>query len=94
MACLELTHAQHAETDDLTRRIHALHHGVVGGGLFIASRVGKADFQEIRLRVEPDFYFISHKSTSKQDGFEDNPASKDNLWIPVFFQQNRLFPIC
>jgi hypothetical protein len=43
--------------------IHTLHHGVMLGFFFVASDVGKTDFEEIRFRVEPDFYFIGHKSS-------------------------------
>gem|GEM_PF-3404941 len=34
--------------------------GVGLGFLLVTSGVRKADFEEIRLRVEPDFYFIGH----------------------------------
>ena len=58
VAFLEFAHAHDAEADDLPLRVHALHDGVMFGYLFVASGVGKTDFQEIPLRVEPDSYFI------------------------------------
>ena len=43
--------------------IHALHHDVVLGLLFVTGCIGKADFKEIGFRVEPQFYFVGHKSS-------------------------------
>jgi hypothetical protein len=58
VALLELAHAHDAEADDAPLRVHALHDGVMFGFLFVASGVGKTDFEEIPFRVEPDPYFI------------------------------------
>ena len=59
----EPAHAKNAETNDITLRVHPLHYRVMRGFFFITSRIGKTDFKEIRLRVEPDFYFFGHKSS-------------------------------
>src|SRR6266568_197413 len=59
----ESAHAKNAEANDIALRVHPLHHRVMRGFLFITSRIGKTDFKEIRLGVEPDFYFFGHKSS-------------------------------
>ena len=50
----ELAHSHDAEADHLTLRVHSLHDGIVVGFLFVASGFREADFQEIRLSIEPD----------------------------------------
>src|SRR5271154_6048772 len=55
--------AHDAEADDASLRVHTLHHGIVLGFLVITGGIGKTDFKEIRLRIEPNFYFIGHKSS-------------------------------
>jgi len=54
----ELGDAHDAETNDATLRVHTLHHGIVLGFLLLTGGVGKSDFKEIRLGIEPNFYFI------------------------------------
>ena len=51
----KLAHAHDAEPDDVTLGVHALHHGIVVGFLFVASSFREADFQEVRLGIKPDF---------------------------------------
>src|ERR1035441_8135531 len=63
LVLFELAHPHDAKANEVTLRVHTLHHGIVVGRLDIAGGVGKADFQEIRLRIKPDFYFIGHKSS-------------------------------
>lgn len=51
----KLAHSHDAEPDDVTLRVHPLHHRIVIRFLLVASGVREADFQEIRLGIEPDF---------------------------------------
>ncbi len=52
-----------AETNDMACRIHAFHDGIVFGFLLVPGGIRKTDFKEIHFRIEPDFYFIGHKSS-------------------------------
>ena len=58
-----LAHAEDTETDDVALRVHPFHDGVVGGFLLVSGRVREADFEKVRLGVEPYFYFVGHRSS-------------------------------
>src|SRR5439155_2405004 len=60
---LEATNTHDAKADDMTLRIHAFHKRVVFRLLHVAGGIRKPHFEIIRLRVEPHFYFIGHKSS-------------------------------
>ena len=58
-----LAHAEDAAADDVALRVHTFHDGVVGGFLLVSGRVREADFEKVRLGVEPYFYFVGHSSS-------------------------------
>jgi hypothetical protein len=50
-------------TRGLACRIHAFHHGVMRGLFRVTSSIRESHFKIIGFCIEPDFYFIGHKSS-------------------------------
>jgi hypothetical protein len=63
LSLFETAHAHDTKTDEMTSRVHALHHGVVFGFPHVTGSARKPHFKIIGFRVEPDFYFVGHKSS-------------------------------
>ena len=59
----EATYAENAETDHVAVRVHALHHRVVRSLFHIAGRFFELDLKLVGFKIEPEFYFVDHKSS-------------------------------
>jgi hypothetical protein len=61
----KLRDGKHAKANEFSSGVDAFHEGVVGSGFFIAGGIGEADFEEVGFGVEPNFYFVGHRSSPR-----------------------------
>ena len=55
--------AHDAQTNDLALGIQSFHHSVVVDFRHVPGGIREPDFEEISFGIEPDFYFVGHKSS-------------------------------